>query len=102
MKEGEQSKYIVPALLGWGSSGNEKQGVPPNTDLVYFIKLYEFDKVSFSISFLTGTKKPEKWDVHEDDERRKVTKNLKEQGNAMYSQKRYADSPLHVLESNGS
>ena len=45
MKKGEMARLTLRPDYAYGESGNEKLGIPPNTQLTYVVTLLSFDKV---------------------------------------------------------
>ena len=46
MKEGEEVKLVIQSGYAYGAAGDEAQGVPPNAEVIYWVTLHSFIKVS--------------------------------------------------------
>ena len=46
MKEGGEVKLVIQSGYAYGAAGDEAQGVPPNAEVIYWVTLHSFIKVS--------------------------------------------------------
>jgi len=77
MKKGEKSTCLVKAAYAYGEAGNEQLKIPPNTDIVYEIKLEDY------------TSGKEKWNM-ELEEKKIESLKRKNEGNEHFNQSYYS------------
>eukprot|EP01124_Arcella_intermedia_P005970 TRINITY_DN13501_c0_g1_i1.p1 TRINITY_DN13501_c0_g1~~TRINITY_DN13501_c0_g1_i1.p1 ORF type:complete len:337 (-),score=70.16 TRINITY_DN13501_c0_g1_i1:62-1024(-) len=77
MKKGEYCHVRVKSKYGYGERGNQELGIPPNTDLIYHIRLLDFEKGK------------ESWLMGTFEDKVEVVNKRKKEGNRFFEEGKY-------------
>jgi len=77
MKKEEVAKFFIKSERAWGATGNELFKVPANTDIVYEVKMIEFEKAK------------EAWQLNWE-EKIKQSELIKNKGTELFKEQKYA------------